>query len=54
VGEAILRHRHRGAIPFAEEGDASNAYASSGRKRTDAEREAYAAIYRKAPIRDNL
>src|SRR5260370_23850471 len=41
-----------GAIPFAEEGDAANAYASSGRKRTDAEREAYAAIYRKAPIRE--
>jgi autotransporter-associated beta strand protein len=41
-----------GAIPFAEEGDASNAYASTGRRRTDAEREAYAAIYRKAPMRE--
>lgn len=42
-----------GAIPFAEEGEASNAYASSGRRRTDAEREAFAAIYRKAPLRDS-
>ena len=38
--------------PFAEEGGASNAYAS-GRKRTAAEREAYAAIYRKASMRDS-
>jgi autotransporter-associated beta strand protein len=40
------------AMPFAEEGDA-NAYASSNSKRTGAEREAYAAIYRKASIRDS-
>jgi autotransporter-associated beta strand protein len=39
--------------PFAAESDASNAYAASGRKRTEAEREAYAAIYRKASIRDS-
>jgi len=42
-----------GEVPFAEESDASSAYASSRRKRTDAEREAYAAIYRKAPLRDS-
>ena len=37
---------------FAEESDV-NAYASSRGKRTGAEREAYAAIYRKASIRDS-
>jgi autotransporter-associated beta strand protein len=41
------------ATPFAGESDASNAYASAGRKRTSAEREAYAEIYRKASIRDS-
>jgi uncharacterized protein with beta-barrel porin domain len=40
------------ATPFAEDGDGANAYAPAGRKRTAAEREAYAAIYRKASIRD--
>ncbi len=36
-----------GATPFAEEEDAANAYAASRSKR---ERNAYAAIYRKAPL----
>ena len=40
-----------GTSQFAEENDAS-AYASSGKPRTNSEREAYAAIYRKASIRD--
>jgi len=52
VGRGSTAASTPGAIPFAEEGDASNAYASSGRRRTDAEREAYAAIYRKASLRD--
>jgi uncharacterized protein with beta-barrel porin domain len=38
-----------GASQFADAGNA-NAYASSGRKRSAAERNAYAAIYRKAPV----
>ena len=37
-----------GASPFAD-ADAASAYASSGSKRSAAERDAYAAIYRKAP-----
>jgi uncharacterized protein with beta-barrel porin domain len=37
-----------GATPFAEEGDVS-AYASSGKPRTKSERDAYAAVYTKAP-----
>jgi uncharacterized protein with beta-barrel porin domain len=37
-----------GARPFAEEGDAS-AYASNGRPRSKSERDAYAAVYTKAP-----
>ncbi|MHB8270635.1 autotransporter-associated beta strand repeat-containing protein [Bradyrhizobium sp.] len=41
-----------GAPQFAEENDATNAYAASGKPRTGSEREAYAAIYRKASIRD--
>jgi autotransporter-associated beta strand protein len=36
-----------GATPFAEEADAANAYAAS---RSKSERDAYAAIYRKAPL----
>jgi autotransporter-associated beta strand protein len=42
-----------GASPsqFAEESDAS-AYAASGRPRSKSERDAYAAIYRKAPLRE--
>jgi fibronectin-binding autotransporter adhesin len=36
---------------FAEESDAS-AYAASGKPRTKSERDAYAAVYRKAPLRD--
>jgi autotransporter-associated beta strand protein len=40
-----------GAMSFAEEGDA-NAYASTGRNRSGPEREAYAAIYNKAPPRN--
>ena len=42
-----------GAPQFAEENDAAAAYAATGKPRTKSEREAYAAIYRKASIRDN-
>ncbi|MEA2898361.1 MAG: fibronectin-binding autotransporter adhesin, partial [Bradyrhizobium sp.] len=42
-----------GASQFAEQNDAASAYAANGKPRTRSEREAYAAIYRKAPIRDN-
>ena len=38
------------ATPFAEEGDGANAYAGNGKPRTKSERDAYAAIYRKAPV----
>ena len=41
-----------GASQFAEESDAASAYAANGKPRTRSEREAYAAIYRKASIRD--
>ncbi len=41
-----------GASQFADSGIAS-AYAAKGKPRTGSEREAYAAIYRKAPIRDD-
>jgi autotransporter-associated beta strand protein len=37
------------ATPFAEEGDGANAYAANGKPRSKSERDAYAAIYRKAP-----
>jgi uncharacterized protein with beta-barrel porin domain len=39
-----------GATPFAEENDGASAYAASGRARSKSERDAYAAIYRKAPV----
>ena len=42
-----------GASQFAEENDAASAYAANGKPRTGSEREAYAAIYRKASIRDS-
>jgi autotransporter-associated beta strand protein len=38
-----------GATPFAEEFDATNAYAAKDPSRSQSERDAYAAIYRKAP-----
>ena len=38
-----------GASGFAEENDAANAYAANGKRRSKGERDAYAAIYRKAP-----
>jgi hypothetical protein len=38
-----------GAPSFAEEEDAANAHAANGKPRTRSERDAYAAIYRKAP-----
>jgi autotransporter-associated beta strand protein len=38
-----------GARPYAEEADASDAYASTGRKRTGAERDAYGMITKAAP-----
>ncbi|MGX1322485.1 T5SS/PEP-CTERM-associated repeat protein [Bradyrhizobium sp. USDA 377] len=37
-----------GASSFANEGDATNAYASTGRRRSGAERDAYAAVHYKA------
>jgi uncharacterized protein with beta-barrel porin domain len=39
-----------GAPQFAEERDAASAYASNGKARSKSEREAYAAVYRKAPV----
>jgi len=42
-----------GASQFAEENDAASAYAANGKARSNSEREAYAAVYRKASIRDN-
>jgi uncharacterized protein with beta-barrel porin domain len=41
------------APAFADENAAASAYASSGKPRSTSEREAYAAIYSKAPIRTN-
>jgi uncharacterized protein with beta-barrel porin domain len=39
------------AVPqFVDEGDAASAYASNGKPRSKSERDAYAAIYRKAPV----
>ncbi len=40
-----------GATLFAEEGDSASAYASHDRKRIASERDAYAAVYAKAPPR---
>jgi fibronectin-binding autotransporter adhesin len=40
------------APQFAEESDAASAYAANGKARSKSERDAYAAIYRKAPLRD--
>jgi uncharacterized protein with beta-barrel porin domain len=37
------------ATPFAEEGDGAGAYAANGKARTNGERDAYAAVYGKAP-----
>jgi uncharacterized protein with beta-barrel porin domain len=39
-----------GATPFAEESDGASAYAANGGQRSRSERDAYAAIYRKAPV----
>jgi uncharacterized protein with beta-barrel porin domain len=39
-----------GAPQFAEESDAADAYASNGQVRSKSERDAYAAVYRKAPV----
>jgi uncharacterized protein with beta-barrel porin domain len=39
-----------GAPQFADEGDAASAYASNGKARSRSERDAYAAVYRKAPV----
>jgi uncharacterized protein with beta-barrel porin domain len=38
------------APQFAEDSDAASAYASNGKARTKSERDAYAAVYRKAPV----
>jgi autotransporter-associated beta strand protein len=39
-----------GAPQFAEENDAASAYAANGKVRSKSERDAYAAVYRKAPV----
>ena len=39
-----------GAPQFAEENDATSAYAANGKSRSKSERDAYAAVYRKAPV----
>jgi uncharacterized protein with beta-barrel porin domain len=39
-----------GAPQFADEGDAASGYASNGKARSKSERDAYAAVYRKAPV----
>jgi autotransporter-associated beta strand protein len=39
-----------GAPQFAEDSDAANAYAANGKPRSKSERDAYAAVYRKAPM----
>jgi uncharacterized protein with beta-barrel porin domain len=38
------------AAQFAEESDAANAHAATGKPRSKSERDAYAAVYRKAPV----
>jgi hypothetical protein len=43
-----------GASPYADEDGEANAYAAKGTPRTAAERDAYAAIYRKAPPADQF
>ena len=40
----------RAAPQFADEADAASAYASNGKPRGKSERDAYAAVYRKAPV----
>jgi T5SS/PEP-CTERM-associated repeat protein/autotransporter-associated beta strand protein len=40
------------APQFTDENDGANAYAANGKPRSKSERDAYAAIYRKAPIAD--
>ena len=40
-----------GALAFGEENDSANAYAANDKARTRGERDAYAAIYRKAPVK---
>ena len=42
------------APAYAEEDSTANAYASSGKRRTRSEREAYAAVYSKAPVAARL
>jgi autotransporter-associated beta strand protein len=39
-----------GAPQFADESDAASAYAANGKARSKSERDAYAAVYRKAPV----
>ena len=41
-----------GAPGFADEAEMANAYAANGKTRSKSERDAYAAIYRKAPMAD--
>ena len=42
-----------GALRFAEDNDSANAYAANDKARTKGERDAYAALYRKAPVMAN-
>jgi fibronectin-binding autotransporter adhesin len=50
-GDSAAPPAGAGAPQFAESDDV-NAYAANGKARSKGEREAYAAVYRKAPIRD--
>jgi uncharacterized protein with beta-barrel porin domain len=43
-----------GATPFAAESDGANAYAAKDPSRSKSERDAYAAVYRKAPVADTF
>lgn len=49
TGRGGLTTPSTGASPFAEEDDGTSAYAVNGRQRSKSERDAYAAMYRKAP-----
>ena len=52
AGRGDRRDCGRSAPQFAEESDAASAYASNGKARSKSERDAYAAVYRKAPLRE--
>jgi autotransporter-associated beta strand protein len=50
AGRGDLVSASADAPQFAEKSDAASAYASNGKPRAKSERDAYAAIYRKAPV----